>query len=67
MTAREARQQAGMTQMALAIALKVSLGTVQNVEMGKQIPRVDLAIRYAHALGVGVEEIDWGTREEMGV
>ncbi len=62
MSPKALRRRAGLTQMQLAVALALSLGTVQTIESGKHIPRADTAIKYARALGVTVEAVAWGTR-----
>lgn len=61
-TVKELRQAANLTQFRLAVKLDVSQATVQQIEAGRQMPKVDLAIRIARFFGVAVEGIEWGER-----
>ncbi|MBF6591628.1 MAG: helix-turn-helix transcriptional regulator [Ktedonobacterales bacterium] len=60
-TLKQARIQAGMTQMKVAIALDMSLSYVQGMEGRGLIPRVDVAQRLAALYGVSVDDLEWGT------
>jgi DNA-binding XRE family transcriptional regulator len=56
-TVKEHREQAGLSQEALARQLGVSRQTVVNIEKGLSEPRVLLALAIAAALGVAVGEL----------
>ena len=62
-TPRHLRERAGLTQMRVAIALDVSLSTIQGIESRGVIPRVDFAEKMAALYGVALEEIEWGRAE----
>lgn len=57
MSLRQAREQAGLTQVELAERAGVSRQLVGGVEAGRHVPSVDAAIRLARALDVSVEEL----------
>jgi DNA-binding XRE family transcriptional regulator len=52
----EIRMAAGMTQEELAEKSGVGRSTISDVETGRHLPRVDVAILLCRALGVAVEE-----------
>ena len=54
---KTARKIAGKTQTQLARECSISLLTYQNYESGQRIPRADVAIRIAEALGTTVEDL----------
>lgn len=54
---REARENKGLSQEALARELGVSRQTIFNVERGLQEPRVLLAIAMSVVLGVAIAEL----------
>jgi len=56
-TVKEHREQAGLSQEALARQLGVSRQTIVNIEKGLSEPRVLLALAIAAALGVAVGEL----------
>jgi transcriptional regulator with XRE-family HTH domain len=56
-TLRGLRQQAGLTQTALAEKAVLSLRSVQNWEQGHRIPRVDTLLALAKALQVSVDRL----------
>jgi transcriptional regulator with XRE-family HTH domain len=62
-TPRRLRERAGLTQMKAAVALDVSLSTIQGMESRGIIPRVDFAEKMAKLYGVSLEEIEWGVKE----
>lgn len=51
------RLKAGLTQEGLARQVDVSLGTIQKLEAGKQIPSATTALRIARLLNSTVESI----------
>ncbi len=51
------RRRGDMTQQALADAVGVSRQSIISVESGKYRPSVELALRLARALEVGVEDL----------
>lgn len=51
------RKEAGLTQKELAEILKVAVGTVQQYELGKRQPRLEMINRIAGALGVGIRRL----------
>lgn len=51
------RQKFGLTQEQLAILSGVGRSTISNVETGRYIPRIDVAICIAHVLHVPVERM----------
>jgi DNA-binding XRE family transcriptional regulator len=53
------RKARDMTQMELAVAAGLTLGTVQNLEGARQLPSMVTANRIAGALGVAVDDIAW--------
>lgn len=54
---RQYREQAGLSQEALARQLDVSRQTIANIERGLSEPRVLLALAIAAALGVAIQEL----------
>ncbi len=54
---RRYRQQAGLSQEALARQVGVSRQTVVNIERGTNEPKVLLAMALAAALGVAINEL----------
>jgi DNA-binding XRE family transcriptional regulator len=60
LTPKQARIQASLTQMKVAIALDVSLSYVQKLELNGVLPRVDVAQKLAGMYGVTVDDIAWG-------
>jgi transcriptional regulator with XRE-family HTH domain len=58
-TLAEWRRAKDMTQMELAVAAGLTLGTIQNLEGARQLPGMSTARRIAGALGVGVDQINW--------
>jgi putative transcriptional regulator len=54
---RTYREQAGLSQEALARKVDVSRQTIVNIERGANEPRVLLALAIAAALGVAVSEL----------
>ena len=53
------REQAELTQAALAELVGVSRKTINTVENGVFTPSATLAIKLAQALGVSVEQLFW--------
>ncbi len=62
-TLKELRDQRSMTREQLAVASGVSYPTLARLEAGSK-PRVDMAINIAEALGVPVEDIEWGVKPD---
>jgi len=60
---RELREQAGLTQEALARAADTSIGNVRNYEQGIREPRWQLVFKLAEALGVSSEAFKDCTEE----
>lgn len=54
---RKTRDAAGKTLQEVADAAGVDLRTYQRFESGERLPRVDVAIRIAAALGTTVEKL----------
>lgn len=52
---RELRKRAGLTQLQLAQASGVPLGSIRNYEQGQREPYWDVAFRLAAAMGVSAE------------
>lgn len=52
-----ARHKRGITQEGLARMVGVALGTIRNIEYGKNVPSVRLAMKIARVLGVSVYDI----------
>lgn len=52
---RELRKRAGLTQLQLAEASGVPLGSIRNYEQGQREPYWDVAFRLASAMGVSAE------------
>lgn len=51
------RKEAGLTQKELAEILNIAVGTVQQYELGKRQPRLEMINRIAAALGIGVRRL----------
>lgn len=51
------RKEAGLTQKQLAEILNVAVGTIQQYELGKRQPRLEMINRIAGALGIGVRRL----------
>lgn len=51
------RKEAGLTQKELAETLGVAVGTIQQYELGKRQPRLEMINRIAGALGVGIRRL----------
>ena len=51
------RKEAGLTQRELAEILDVAVGTIQQYELGKRQPRLEMINRIAGALGIGVRRL----------
>lgn len=56
-TIKSHREAANLTQMELAARMGVSRKTVNTVENGVFAPSVVIALKFAHALEVSVEEL----------
>lgn len=54
---RQARMRIGWTQENLAAAARIGRSTISDIETGKYIPGVDIALEIAHALGCSVEDL----------
>lgn len=54
---RQIRQRKGITQDKLAREVGVGRSTISDIETGKHIPRVDIALSIARALNCRVEDI----------
>lgn len=54
---KEARLKAGLTQAQMAKICEISVLAYQQYEYGKRIPRADVAVRIAEALGSTVEHL----------
>lgn len=54
---RERREALGLSQTELARMAGVGQHTISDIETGRHIPRVDVAILIAHALLAPVEEL----------
>lgn len=54
---RKIRKSQGMTQKTLADMTKVGRSTISNIETGRYVPGVDIALKLAHALGCKVEDL----------
>ena len=57
-----ARQQAGLSQQALADRIGTARSTVARVEIGMTTPTLDLALALSHELGESVEALFGGDR-----
>ena len=62
---REHRNQQGMTQADLAVAVGVSRQTVISIESGRYLPSLRLAFRIARQFGVPLEQLFEPTNEEI--
>ncbi len=51
------RKEAGLTQRELAEILDVAVGTIQQYELGKRQPRLEMINRIAGVLGVGIRRL----------
>lgn len=54
---RERREAMGMAQAELAEKARVGQHTISDIETGRHVPKVDVAILVARALGRTVEEL----------
>jgi len=54
---KEKRRERGLSQVQLARALGVRIATISDIENGKQVPYVDLALQIAAQCGCLVEDI----------
>jgi len=66
-TVRLCRERHGLTQEQLALLSAIGRSTISNVETGRYIPRVDVAIRISRALHMPVERlfiVDVGGKHE---
>lgn len=54
---RERREALGLSQNELAVMAGIGQHTVSDIETGRHIPRVDVAILLARALMLPVEEV----------
>jgi DNA-binding XRE family transcriptional regulator len=59
-TIAELRLKAGLTQEAVARTADLGVRHFQRIESGQTRPLLDTARRIAEALGVHIEDIDWG-------
>lgn len=55
----ERRQEAGLTQMALAKKVGVARQTINMIENGKYNPSLDVCIKLAKALGTDLNDLFW--------
>ncbi len=62
---RELREERGLTQLGLAEAVGLSRQSMNAIEGGRAMPRVDAAMRIAGVLGASVEELFGGVVEEQ--
>ncbi len=53
----ERRKELGITQMELSEAARIGRSTLSDIEQGRHIPGVDIALRLARALRCSVEDI----------
>jgi transcriptional regulator with XRE-family HTH domain len=51
-TLQRLRKEAGLSQSELALRSGMSLDSLRNWEQGRTLPKIDVAMRLAHALGV---------------
>lgn len=58
-TLRQLREERGLSREQLAIDLGVKYGTLVNIELGRNLPRVDVGERIYRFFGVPLESIDW--------
>lgn len=64
---RQLREEAGLSQGALAAALGVSRQTVNSIEVGRYDPSLPLALRLARFFGRTVEEVFEDDASNVGV
>jgi transcriptional regulator with XRE-family HTH domain len=57
---RTVREQKGMSVSALALAAKVSRVHIHELQFDRTKPSLDMALRIARALGVGIGELAGG-------
>jgi transcriptional regulator with XRE-family HTH domain len=57
MNIKRLRAEKGMTQMSLARAADLPLGTIARIEAGNSMPRVDTAEKLASGLGVPLGDL----------
>lgn len=60
-TMRGARVNAGLTQDEARKALGIAKGTLAAYEMGRTIPKIDMAKKMARLYGLSVDDIIWTT------
>jgi len=58
-TIAEWRKEKHMTQMDLAVAIGIAIGTVAGIEQGRQEPSMGTARKIATVFGVGLDQIAW--------
>lgn len=58
------RKKLGLSQTALSQKSKVGQSTISNIERGRHIPKVDIALLLAEALDCTVEDLFELTRED---
>ncbi len=51
------RKKAGLSQSGLAQAAGLPVGSIQNWELDRYLPRIDAAAKLARALGVSLDEL----------
>jgi transcriptional regulator with XRE-family HTH domain len=56
-TLQRLRQGAGLSQPALARAAGIPVGTLRNWEQDLRVPRLDVAVKLANALGCTLDEL----------
>ncbi len=61
-TMKAARVNANLTQREAANALKISKNTLLNYELGRSIPKVDMARKMAALYGLAVSDIIFFTK-----
>jgi transcriptional regulator with XRE-family HTH domain len=54
---QELRLAAGLSQTGLARATGIPVGTIKNWEQGIRLPRLDLAVKVAAALGITLDTL----------
>lgn len=64
-TIKQLREEAGMTQMQLAVQLDASLASVYNWEGGKSDPRANQLRRIAMLFGVSMDDIALSGDDEL--
>jgi transcriptional regulator with XRE-family HTH domain len=54
---KEAREKAGLTQDALAVRTGLPLRSIQNWEQGHRVPRAEVVLTLAKAVGASAEQL----------